>query len=112
MGFPVWPLTQSHITHNRMRTFVASLLFLSFITLSSSLWCWDTDSQFYNMRATNTVKMKECNNDAKSCKKEWYKASIVETGDLWPQVNLPSLPGCVLGRLLLQAELRYWQRPG
>ena len=60
-----------------MRTFVASLLFLSFIALASSLSCWDTDGQFYPMRATNTIKMKECNIDAKSCKKEWYKASIV-----------------------------------
>ena len=64
-----------------MRTFVASLLFLSFIALSSSLWCWDTDGQFYNMRATNTVKMRDCNSDAKSCKKEWYKASIEYSGD-------------------------------
>ena len=75
-----------------MRTFVASLLFLSFIALSSCLSCWDTKDQFYAMRATNTIDMKTCGSSAKSCKKEWYKASIA---DLWPLGNLIALPQVV-----------------
>ena len=58
-----------------MRTFVASLLFLSFIAVSSGLSCWDTENKFYPMRATNTINMKTCESGEKSCKKEWYKAS-------------------------------------
>ena len=93
-----------------MRTFVASLLFLSFIALSSCLSCWDTDGEFHAMRATNTIKMKDCGTSGKSCKKEWYKAS---SADLTPSLgNLTSLPGCLLGRHLLQAQLRREQRPG
>ena len=66
-----------------MRTFVASLLFLSFVALSSGLSCWDTDDKFYAMRATNTINIKQCESGAKSCKKEWYKASS-------PELSLPT----------------------
>ena len=106
-------LSRKYLLNNlsiRMRTFVASLLFLSFVALSSGLSCWDTDDKFYAMRATNTINIKQCESGAKSCKKEWYKASS-------PELSLPtsfirSLPGRVLGRHLLQAELRHRQRHG
>ena len=79
-----------------MRTFVASLLFLSFIAMASCLKCWVTDDgtndgkdKFYSMRATNTINYQECPESAnKSCKKEWYKAS---RADLWPLGNLIAL---------------------
>ena len=65
-----------------MRTFTISLLLASLVAMSTALSCWDTQGQFFPMRATNTIEMKECTNDAKSCMKEWYKASPVKTSGI------------------------------
>merc|ERR1711953_315914 len=80
----------------RMKIFVASLLFLSFIAMASCLKCWVTDDgtndgkdKFYSMRATNTINFKECPDSAnKSCKKEWYK--VVSWGDFYYRLTCDS----------------------
>ena len=66
----------------RMRTFTISLILASLVATSTALNCWDTNGNFYPMKATNTIQMKKCGNDAKSCMKEWYKASPVKTSGI------------------------------
>ena len=58
-----------------MRTYITSLLLVSLVAVSTGLKCWDSGSEFVNMRATNSIVEKTCESSAKSCMKEWYKAS-------------------------------------
>ena len=58
-----------------MRTYISSLLLVSLVAVSTGLKCWDSGSEFVNMRATNSIVEKTCESSAKSCMKEWYKAS-------------------------------------
>ena len=58
-----------------MRTYITSLLLVSLVSVSTGLKCWDSGSEFVNMRATNSIVEKTCESSAKSCMKEWYKAS-------------------------------------